>query len=41
MGGVISREGKTVIELHPDNFSFQGSPPTYNFNAFVASASAE
>ncbi|KAF9049586.1 hypothetical protein BDZ89DRAFT_1057464 [Hymenopellis radicata] len=41
MKGVIERDGDAVVELSPESFSFQGSPQTYNFNAFVASASAE
>ncbi|KAL0961058.1 hypothetical protein HGRIS_006046 [Hohenbuehelia grisea] len=40
MQGSISRDGKVVVELKPESFSFQGSPKIYNFNAFVASASA-
>ncbi len=41
MKGVIERDGDTIVALNPESFSFQGSPQTYNFNAFVASASAE
>ncbi|KAK0187984.1 glycoside hydrolase family 71 protein, partial [Armillaria mellea] len=41
MKGTIVRDGQTVVELNPDSFTFQGSPQTYNYNAFVASASAE
>ncbi|KAH9480429.1 Glucan endo-1,3-alpha-glucosidase agn1 [Psilocybe cubensis] len=43
MKGVIQRDGQTVVELAPtaDEFTFQGSPQTYNFNAFVASATAD
>lgn len=41
MKGVIQRKGKTVVELEPEGFNFQGSPKSYNFNAFVASATAK
>ncbi|KAK0221841.1 glycosyl hydrolase family 71-domain-containing protein [Armillaria fumosa] len=41
MKGTIARDGQTVVELNADNFTFQGSPQTYNYNAFVASACAE
>lgn len=41
MKGVIQRDGKTVVELAPKEFTFQGAPTSYNFNAFVASATAE
>ncbi|RXW22872.1 hypothetical protein EST38_g2977 [Candolleomyces aberdarensis] len=42
MKGVIERDGKVVVELAPtpEQFTFQGSPKNYNFNAFVASAVA-
>ncbi|KDR82870.1 hypothetical protein GALMADRAFT_58253 [Galerina marginata CBS 339.88] len=41
MKGVIQRDGQTVVELNPTEFSFQGNPQNYNFNAFVASATAD
>ncbi|PPQ65381.1 hypothetical protein CVT26_000006 [Gymnopilus dilepis] len=41
MKGVIQRNGQTIVELNPTEFTFQGSPSTYNFNAFVASAIAQ
>ena len=41
MKGTITRNGQTVVELNPTGFTFQGSPQTYNFNAFVASATAD
>lgn len=40
MRGVVQRGGQNVLELKPD-FTFQGSPKTYNYNAFVASATAD
>jgi glucan endo-1,3-alpha-glucosidase len=42
MRGVIQRDGNTVVELNPgpEAFTFQGSPNSYNFNVFVASATA-
>ncbi|KAF9046563.1 glycoside hydrolase [Panaeolus papilionaceus] len=40
MKGNIVRDGKVVLELNPTQFQFQGSPKTYNYNAFVAHASA-
>ena len=41
MKGTIERDGQTIVELNPQEFTFQGAPKTYNFNAFVASATAE
>ncbi|KIM43198.1 glycoside hydrolase family 71 protein [Hebeloma cylindrosporum] len=41
MKGVIQRGGKTIVELNPTQFTFQGSPQSFNFNAFVASAAAD
>jgi len=41
MKGTIERDGETIVELFPSNFTFQASPPSYNFNAFVASATAD
>jgi glucan endo-1,3-alpha-glucosidase len=38
MSGVMSRNGNNVVELKPEGFIFNGSPGTYNFNAFVASS---
>ncbi|KAF5315005.1 hypothetical protein D9619_007104 [Psilocybe cf. subviscida] len=40
MRAVVQREGKSVLELKPE-FTFQGSPKTYNYNAFVAGATAD
>ena len=39
--GTIQRDGQTIVELNPTNFTFQANPPTYNFNAFVAGATAD
>jgi glucan endo-1,3-alpha-glucosidase len=41
MKGTIERGGQTIVELNPSNFTFQANPPTYNFNAFVANATAD
>ncbi|KAF8158163.1 glycosyl hydrolase family 71-domain-containing protein [Crassisporium funariophilum] len=41
MKGVIERNGQSIVELNPQEFTFEGSPKTYNFNAFVASATAD
>ncbi|KAJ7672734.1 glycoside hydrolase [Mycena rosella] len=40
--GVLSRDGATVVELAPagTDFTFNGNPATFNYNAFVASATA-
>jgi glucan endo-1,3-alpha-glucosidase len=40
--GVLQRDGATVVELAPaaTEFTFDGAPQTFNFNTFVASASA-
>ncbi|RPD53744.1 glycoside hydrolase [Lentinus tigrinus ALCF2SS1-7] len=40
MRGVLTRGGQTVIDLKPDGFVFNPNPPAYNFNAFVANATA-
>ena len=39
--GTVERDGQTIVELSPTNFTFQANPTTYNFNAFVASAIAD
>ncbi|EIM86043.1 glycoside hydrolase [Stereum hirsutum FP-91666 SS1] len=36
MHGTIERDGVSVVDLQPEGFMFQGSPETYNYNAFVA-----
>lgn len=41
MKGTIERDGRTVVTLNPPEFTFQGNPKIYNFNAFVASATAD
>ncbi|KAG6906620.1 hypothetical protein DXG01_012938 [Tephrocybe rancida] len=41
MQGTISRDGNAILTLNPPDFTFQGNPQVYNFNAFVASASAD
>ncbi|KAG6878088.1 hypothetical protein C0993_012415 [Termitomyces sp. T159_Od127] len=41
MQGTISRDGNTIVTLNPSNFTFERNPKVYNFNAFVASASAD
>jgi len=41
MRGIIQRGGKTIVELNPTQFTFEGSPQSFNFNAFVASATAD
>lgn len=40
MRGVLTRDGQPVIDLKPDGFVFNPNPPAYNFNAFVANATA-
>ncbi|KAH8115173.1 glycoside hydrolase family 71 protein [Phellopilus nigrolimitatus] len=32
----LVREGRTVLDFHPEQFSFNAAPQMYNFNAFVA-----
>ncbi|THH14940.1 hypothetical protein EW146_g5466 [Bondarzewia mesenterica] len=39
MHGIIQRNGQTVVDFQPAGFTFNGSPQTYNFNAFVAVSS--
>lgn len=41
MKGVIQRGGETIVELNPTQFTFEGNPQSFNFNAFVASATAD
>ena len=40
MRGVLTRDGKTVIDLRPQGYTFTATPQTYNFNAFTAFAGA-
>ncbi|KAJ7459880.1 glycoside hydrolase [Mycena latifolia] len=42
LNGVLSRDGQDVVTLATPgtDFTFNGSPTTFNYNAFVASASA-
>ena len=41
MHGVLTRGGKTVIDLKPDNFTFNANPAAFNYNAFTAHATAQ
>ncbi|KAI0785282.1 glycoside hydrolase [Abortiporus biennis] len=38
MHGTITRDGKTIVDLQPKDFTFNGNPQAYNYNAFVAFA---
>jgi glucan endo-1,3-alpha-glucosidase len=38
MAGTIVRGSDTVATVKPQGFTFNPSPQTYNFNAFVASS---
>jgi len=40
MYGVIIRGSQIILELHPKDFFFNGSPVQYNFNVFIAGAHA-
>ena len=40
MYGAILRGNQTILELRPQNFTFNGSPVQYNFNVFIAGAQA-
>jgi glucan endo-1,3-alpha-glucosidase len=40
MYGAIMRGTQTIVELRPQNFSFNGNPVQYNFNVFIAGAQA-
>ena len=33
---IVVRDGRAVVDFLPHGFHFQRSPPSYNFNAFVA-----
>ncbi|KAH8825261.1 glycoside hydrolase family 71 protein [Flagelloscypha sp. PMI_526] len=39
MSAVIKRNGTTILETTPTNFTFSANPEKFNFNAFVLSAS--
>jgi glucan endo-1,3-alpha-glucosidase len=41
MKGTIERNGENIVELNPSSFTFQANPPSYNFNIFAASATAD
>jgi len=41
MYGAIIRGNQKILELHPQDFSFNGSPVKYNFNVFIAGAQAQ
>jgi len=41
MYGAIIRGNQKILELHPQDFSFNGSPVHYNFNVFIAGAQAQ
>ncbi|KAG6331266.1 hypothetical protein ID866_7823 [Astraeus odoratus] len=38
MEATLVRNGQTVVNLKPDNFTFNPTPSSYNFNAFVVSS---
>jgi glucan endo-1,3-alpha-glucosidase len=40
LNGTIERDGQTIVQLTPTNFTFEANPPSYNFNAFVVSTTA-
>ncbi|OCH91847.1 glycoside hydrolase [Obba rivulosa] len=40
MHGTVSRNGATVVDLNPSDYTFNPNPQTYNYNAYVAYASA-
>lgn len=40
MQASLARNGGTVVQLAQNNFTFNGSPQTYNYNAFTVMASA-
>ncbi|KAJ3486672.1 hypothetical protein NLI96_g4080 [Meripilus lineatus] len=40
MHGRIVRDGQAIVDLKPENYTFEANPKTYNYNAFVAFASA-
>ncbi|KAI0822250.1 glycoside hydrolase [Trametes gibbosa] len=40
MRGTLERNGAAVVDLRPDGYTFDANPATYNFNVFVAHASA-
>ncbi|KAH9950531.1 glycoside hydrolase [Amylocystis lapponica] len=36
MHGTIARNGASVVDLRPADYTFQSNPQTYNYNAYVA-----
>ncbi|KAI0661905.1 glycoside hydrolase [Cubamyces menziesii] len=41
MHGTLTRNNQTVIDLKPDDYTFNPNPSAFNYNAFVASASSQ
>lgn len=41
MHGVLTRNGATVVDLRPDNFTFSANPLAFNYNAFTTHAAAQ
>ena len=40
MSGTLTRNGQTVVNLKPNNFTFNPNPSAFNYNAFTASATS-
>ncbi|KIK99634.1 glycoside hydrolase family 71 protein [Paxillus rubicundulus Ve08.2h10] len=38
MHATLQRNGETIIDLQPQNFTFDPNPPSYNFNAYVVAS---
>ena len=41
MRGTITRNGQTVVDLRPQDYTFDANPSSYNYNAFTASATSQ
>ena len=40
MEAILTRDGQTVVDVNPTDFTFVSNPQTYNYNAVVASGSS-
>ena len=41
MKATLTRNGQTVLDFQPEGFTFNPTPATFNYNAFVAGQTAQ